>query len=443
MIKIFNLLLFLLIFLNPLFTSENDFNSFLENILKNDIDFQKKENRLKTLIAGDKIERSVNWFDINLAYRKISNDMIRDQTENKNEEQKLEHSDIKEEVERWWIELNKTFFEKDFDSVYDLLNAKKDITLRKFELDIFRIERLSEIFDDFLEWKRANLLLEISHEKLKFQNRENIILEKLFENNVIEPDDLIENLSEIKKLEKEITKQKEVISEYNEIYKNLNLEFFEKLEYFTQIEGNKADTVAFKEKKSESLSALNRQKKKILSAIKRKYFYFYMPEINLSFSFHKKNTFQDWEITEDDESFLRERDFKELYPEAEVELSVPFNFWGNTSGKYYLIKSLEREVLTEFAETEKDLQQFENELINDYIIASRDFYMQGKIFELQKIKFERTKKKYDTQPSLLGKNPEITFKKEEFKYRKAELDLDISKMLLFKEIFLINYFAEK
>ena len=439
MIKIFNILLFLLIFLNPLYSNENGLASLMENILKNDIDFQKKENRLKTLIARDKIERSVNWFDINLAYRKISNDMTRDQTE----DQELEHSAINEEVERWWIELNKTLFEKDFDGVYDLLNAKVDIILENVELDIFRTERLAEIFDDFLDWKKANFLLEISNEKLKLLNRENIILEKLFEKNVIEPDDLIENLSEIKELEKEISQLEEAISEHNKIYKNLYPEFFENLEHFSQIEGNKADTVAFKEKNSKSLSALSGQKKKILSSLKRKYFYFYIPEIKLSLSYNKKNTFQDWEITEDAESYLRERDFKELYPEAEIELSVPFNCWGNTSGKYYLIKSLEREVLTGFAETEKDLQQFENELINDYIMASRDFFMQGKIFELQKIKFERTKKKYETQPSLLGKNPEIAFKKEELKYRKAELDLDISKMLLFKEIFLINYFMEK
>ncbi|HHE38670.1 MAG TPA: hypothetical protein ENL20_08880 [Candidatus Cloacimonetes bacterium] len=443
MIKIFNILLFLLVFLNPLFSNENDLTSFLENILQNDLDLQKKENRLKTLIARDKIERSINWFDINFAYRKTSNELTRDQTEKQNEDQKLEHSDIKEEGERWWIELNRTFFEKDFDSVYDLLNAKLDITLGKFELDIFRIERSADIFSDFLEWKRADLVLEISHEKLKLQYKENMILERLFENNVIEPDDLIENLAEIKKIEKEISQQKEVISQFNKTYKNLNVEFYEKLELFSQIGDNKADTTAFKEKISASLSALNSMQKKILSSLRRKYYYFYLPEINLSLSYQKKNIFQDWEIMEDEEFKLRERDFKELYPEAEVELSVPFNFWGNTSGKYHLIKSLERGVLTKFAEAEKELQQFENKLINDFITALKDFSWQEKIFELQKIKFERIKKKYEAKPSLLGKNPEIAYKKEEFKYKKAELDFEISQMKLYKEIFLINYFAEK
>ena len=60
----------------------------MKNILENDIDFQKEENQFNTLIAGNKIERSINWFYLNLAYRKTSNDIIRDQTKDR----KLEHS---------------------------------------------------------------------------------------------------------------------------------------------------------------------------------------------------------------------------------------------------------------------------------------------------------------------------------------------------------------
>ncbi|MCK4695453.1 MAG: hypothetical protein KAT74_06810, partial [Candidatus Cloacimonetes bacterium] len=100
-------ILLFLFFSYSLFTLGTDFNKLMEKILANDIKFQKKENRLNLLIASNKIEKSVNWFDINLKYQQHTNDIIRDQKELP---LKTEYSVIEEEDSRWSIELNKCFF---------------------------------------------------------------------------------------------------------------------------------------------------------------------------------------------------------------------------------------------------------------------------------------------------------------------------------------------
>ena len=109
--------LFLLFFSFSLFSSGIDFNKLMEKVLFDDIEYQKKENRLNILIASNKIEKSGNCFDINLSYRQHTNDMTRDQTELFD----TEYSDIVEEDSRWRIELNKRFFQKDLSTVHDLI----------------------------------------------------------------------------------------------------------------------------------------------------------------------------------------------------------------------------------------------------------------------------------------------------------------------------------
>lgn len=428
--------LLFLFFSYSLFTLGTDFNKLMEKILADDIKFQKKENSLNLLIASNKIEKSVNWFDINLKYRQHTNDITRDQTE----PSKTEYSDIVEEDSRWSIELNKCFFKKDLDNVHDLIEYRLDIIEAQQELVLYKIERLDDLINDHIKIFEAQKQIELFKMELDILNRENQILEELYSRNIIKTSDLIKNLESIEKKESSLSNWNEILEKQKlEAKKNIP-SFLESFENYIQKTSLIVDTTTFKQRNEEYIKSYKKQLKKVLSIIKRNSYYFYLPEINATVSYNERTTLQDWKITEySEEEYLRERDFTEKYPEFEIELSLPFNIYSNTIGKYKLLEALEREAFFSKYEIEFSFYRFEIKQLNSFKRATNKYQITKRLSQLYSKKYDIINEKYQSQPSILGTTPEITLKKEYIKNQRAELKLEISKMKLYKEIFLINY----
>ena len=432
-----NITLILLFFYYSLFSSGIDFNKLMDNILVDDIKFQKKENRLNLLIANNKIEKSVNWFDINLKYRQYTNEIIRDQRESL----ETEYSDITEEDSRWSIELNKSFFQKDLDNVNELIKYRLDIVEIQQELVLYRIERLGDLIDDHIKLFEAQKQIELLQMEIDILNRENLILEELYSNNVIKISDLIKNLESIEKKESSLSNWNEILEKQKIVSQKYLSSFLDSFEIYIQKTPLIVDTIHFKQRNKNIIESYNKQLKKILSSIKRNSYYFYLPEINTSISYNERTTLQDWKITENsEEEYLRERDFTEKYPEFEVELSLPFNIFGNTIGKYNLLEALEREALLNKYDIELSYYQSEIKQLNSFKRAINKYQTAKRLSQLYSRKYDIINEKYHSQPSILGSTPEITLKKEYINNKKIELKLEISKMELFREVFLINYF---
>ena len=430
-------ILLFLFFSYSLFTLETDFNKLMEKILANDIKFQKKENRLNLLIASNKIEKSVNWFDINLKYQQHTNDIIRDQTE----PSKTEYSDIEEEDSRWSIELKKCFFQKDLDNVHDLIEYRLDIIETQQELVLYKIERLGDLIDDHIKLFEAQKQVELLKMELDILNRENQILEELYSRNVIKTSDLIKNLENIAKKENALSKWNEILEKQKLESEKHITSFIESFENYIKKTPLTVDTTIFKQRNEELINSFKNQLKKVLSVIKRNSYYFYLPEINASISYNERTTLQDWNIIEDSKyEYLRKRDITEKYPEFEVELSLPFNIFSNTIGKYKLLKALGREALLGKYEIEFSFYQSEIKQLNSFKRATNKYQITKRLSQLYSKKYDIINEKYQSQPSMLGATPEITLKKEYIKNQRAELKLEISKMELYREIFLINYF---
>ena len=431
---------FILFFFSiSLFSLGTDLDKLMEKILFNDIDFQKKENSLNLLIASNKIERSVNWFDINLTYRQHTNDMTRDQTELFD----TEYSNIVEEDSRWRIELNKRFFQKDLNKVHDIIEYRLDIIETQQELVLFKIERMDDLIDDHIDFFEAKKQIELLTMELEIFYRENLILEELYSKNVVTASKLIKNIEDIEALENSLSNWNEII-EKQELYSVIQIQsFLELFENYIQTTPIEVDTLKYKQQNSEMIKSYENQLEKVLSAIKRNSYFFYLPEINASVSYNERTTLQDWNIIENSvEEYLRERDFTEKYPEFEVELSLPFNIFGNSIGKYKLLEALEREALLNKFDIKFSFYQTEIKQLNSFKKAFNKYQTAYKLSQLYSKKYDIINEKYQSQPSMLGATPEITLKKEFIKNQKIELKLEISKMKLYKNVFLINYFIK-
>lgn len=443
--KILSLLVFTPILL---FSNQIQFSQFIEEILQNDVEFQMKKNKLNIKKAKAKIKNSTNWFDVNFEYNKKNNSKIRREEINDTIDKDDEFSDIIEDDEEYGIELSKTFFEQDSKSIFDKLNFKINILSLKQEIELYKIERSAEIINDFILWKKAILQIEILEDELALLKRENKILEKLDKENIVQIQDLIANLEEISKCEDEIEKWKNEIEK-----KKIAYEDFHKFEIFQKLTENKldfCDTTSFQKILSQKYLDYEKRMKKILFEVKLKKYLSFLPEIEISFSLRERNLVQNWDIEEVEKNakdttyyyYSRERTISEVYPTGKIELSLPFNIVGNSIGKYRYLKALERQTRFSSYKMKAYFQNFARSRINNLKQLEKKFSTQKNLLKFYKRHFNNIKSKYESEPSLLGISPEIKLKKEKLKFKKCEMNFQISKMQLYKEIFLINYFVE-
>jgi len=415
---------------------ETDFPLLMNQLLENNPDYLQALSRFEQESALFKIDRSLSFFDFNLSYQQYDNDIRRDETEST-----LERSRIDEKDERWRLELNRQFFSKDFDNVADAIGFRMDLLRYEQEFILLKYICQAEIFDEMIEWHEAQQMTALLTERLEILYQQNLILEDMDLDNSIDPEILIENLEEIDDREKDLYEFKQINSVFLRKYNDIFPEFYDKFQAFVE-QNTTPDTILFEQNIKKEIDILNNEIKGISNNIKFNYFYYFMPEVNLSLSYNWRETDQDWDITKNglNENMVREQN--EEFPEGEIELSLPFNIFSNTSGKHALLKAFERELRFRSSEMNQDWQEFKIERINYYYAAVLELNRKARLHELYERTLHVFRKKYQEEPSLLGSNPKLKLKRETIQTAEAEVDHQIAEMKLYKEIFLINSFGE-
>jgi hypothetical protein len=410
----------------------------INRLLNNNSDYQQLLNQIEQEKAEARLNSSLGLFDVNVTYQTYENDIIRKEVDSN-----YETSNIKEEDERWQVELNKQFFPKDFDAASDNINSRIDLFRYEQELKIAKTECLSDALDDIIDWYEAYYSMGILNQKLVIMLRENELLEEMVKENIIDVEILITNLEEIEDLEKDIADLQELDNEYLSEYE-IPIYIYQDMLFHVIFENyTTPDTLMFLQKVEDKRCELIDEFQKIGRAIKFNYFKVFMPEVNLSLSYNWRDTDQDWDINVNGNFKNMTRSMDEEYPEAEIELSLPFNIFSNTSGKQALLRSYRDELGYRFNELRVDWKNFRKDRLLSYHTAKQRLIRKTRLNELYQSKMKTTMEKFKAEPTLLGTNPELKLKKEKLKTEEAELDFKIAEMKYYKEIFLINSFGEE
>ncbi len=426
------LLFFILISINFLLAQENELANLLNELLLKNPDYQQAVNRYEQEKAFHRIEKSLQWFDLNLIYRDIDNDIFRDERSNY-----LEKTDIAETDRRWRLELNRTFFPKDFDDEADEINARMRLLRYQQEKILARWACLNEIFRDFINWHEAAEMMQIRQRHLQLLYRENQIWEELYAENIIEPIVLINNLVEIEDKEDDYYDNQEIYDFFLEKYGDRLNEFQQKFSLWSDVD-ILPDTTAFKQEIKQQIDYLSNESKKISNRIKFDYFHFYLPEVELTLSLNKREIRQTWDINRDGNLKTMKRKQDENFLLGEIELSLPFNIFSNTSGKHAVLKAYERELFFRTENMILDWQKFKVRRLTSLQNYQWEYKRKSRIEELYLRNLQIFQTKYDEEPTLLGDNPQLKLEREIIRTKRAELDARIAEMKLFKEIFLIN-----
>jgi len=409
----------------------------MNKLLETNPDYLQALSRYEQETAQFRIDKSLNWFDLNFIYKQYDNDYTRDQIESD-----LEHSNVNEKDKRWRIELAKQLFPKDFDDAGDAINFNLNLIRYEQEMMLMRFNSISAIFDELIEWHEATRMIELIQERLEILYLQNKILEELDQENIIDPETMILLLEEIDTREDEMYDFKEIYSLYQSKYSESIEEFYDKFQLYIQ-QNEMPDTLLFSDKIAAHIENINLDVQKISNKIKWYYYYSFLPEVNLTLSYNWRKTNQDWDITKNGnyENMLREQN--EEFPEGEIELSLPFNIFSNTSGKLALLKAYERELDYRSREMQQAWKIFELKRITFFQEARLELKRKTRLNELYERELNLQKTKYKEEPSLLGSNPKLKLNKKNIQSAEAELKMKLAEMKYYKEIFLIKSFGDE
>ena len=428
-----NFLLILLFCSLYVFADVYELTKILDEALLTNEDYLQAKIRLEKEEAEAGINSSLRWLDVNLSYGKYSNDITRDETKTT-----LEQSNISEEDERRKIELSRRFFPKDFDDSSDVISSKIDLMRFRQNYLLTKTDQTDEILSDCIDYNsdvKMKLLLFAELEKLKAKNS---VLEELNAKNLIKPQRLIKNIKDIEKLEDKLLDLQQNITRFR--YLDFYQEITEKL---SQIQvDSAADTVRFNDKIIELTKNTKKAANKINSGINLRKAFFFLPEITVSLSYNQRTTSQDWVTVENQTSSQMLRNIEEEFPEAEVEMSLPFNIISNTKGKKKLLNAYENELKFRSANLNWELQDFREGQILSYNKRQNEYSRKKRLNELYKVKHDTANEQYDIEPDILGENAEEKLYEIQTDSEKAEIEFEAAKQKLQKEIFLINTFGE-
>ena len=429
-----NLLLLLLLFSSILFAQTNELIEILNEALLYNEDYQQTKTRLDKEEAEAKINSSLKWFDVNLSVNKYSNEIERDETKTN-----LESSEITEEDERRKIELSRTFFPKDFDDSADALSSKIDLLRLRQNMIIVRSEQMDDVLSECIKYNSDLENLKLAEYEFEQLQNENLVLEELNSKQLIKPQKLINNIKKLENIEDEIQDlQQDLIKfRYTKFYDKL-IEALSQL----SLEGSTADTLSFIAKAADLENNLEKRSNKISKAINLRNAFFFLPELNIALSYNQRFTTQNWRTTENQSISDMDRDIEEKYPEAEIELSLPFNIFSNVSGKKALLNSFENEIFYRKQSLLRDLQEFKEKKFLTYLKRENDFERKKRLNELYKAKYDSANEQYKLEPEILGTDADEELFKIQKSAEKAHLEFETAKLKLQKEIFLINTFGE-
>ena len=438
MIKLrYSLLISLLLISSLSFAQKNNLTSFIMDKVRNEPDYISSFNKYKFEAAEARIERSMNWFDINLSYKNYTNEIGR-------LEKKLsstEDSTIQEDDERWKLELTRRFFDKDFSTSSNKLESKIKQIRYRYELILQQYIQIDEVLDDMIKYEEAISKVKHLNAKLDLKVEENLIFEDLYMQQIIEPAELIENLESIEDLEDELSEWKLVTEQYLLTNDHSHQEFISMFTGYLVTTMEEADTTKF----IETMKYYDGQRKKdILKAanmINRAEYSYLLPELQLSFSMNNRKTDQSWEIVKDSDDYkTSKREIEENFLEGEAEISLPFDLYSNISGKKLLLKSFQRELSFREEMLDLDFNSFKTKVLNSYYKYKIRYQRKKRLEELYAKQWEVLKKSSANDAIDKKKNNKLI--KAEARYQKAKLNCYITRLKLYKNIYLINYFGE-
>jgi hypothetical protein len=420
-----------------LWCQESGLQEMLNTLLEQNTDYQQSLSNWEQEKSANRIDKSLNWFDVNFVYRKYDNDFIRDETKSV-----LEHSKVDETDKRWRIEVEKQLFPKDFDNTADAINTRLNLIRYDQEIKLNRHSCISDIFDDMISWYEAEQMVELLRGRLQYLYDQNLLLEELDQENLVDPGMMIDVLEEIDDKEDELYDFLEVTSLMKNKYEDIFTEFISNFELYVQ-EQAQPDTITFVDQVKTNLDQMKRDFQKLANKIKWSYINIYLPEVNLTFSYNWRENRQDWDIKKNNALSTMTRDQDEEFPEGEIELSLPFNIYSNTSGKLALLKSFERELHFRHQEIQLTWQNFELKRLSFYREAALEVKRKTRLHELYQRQLDLLNAQYQEEPTILGGNPELRLSRENMKVETAEMKMKIAEMKLYREIFLINNFGEE
>ncbi len=404
----------------------------IDSLLEDNATYQQALSRYEQEKANLSIQNSLNWFDVNFQYRQYDNDFTRLESGAETED-----ADVKEKDKRWGIELNKQLFPKDFDNVTDALGTRINLLRYRQELKLAYSQAAEEIFEDMTLWQEAESQSAVLQSRLNILYQQNQTLEDLYSRNQIEPELLILNLEEIGDRGKDYFEYRELADNYNAKYGDILPQFLTASATYLA-ENSPPDTLGFIAEVNREKQLLAREAGKLSGKIRQRYFSFFLPEMELSLAYFRRENRQQWKVDKDGElsSFSRNQD--EKYPQGELEISLPLNLYSNLSGKHALLKGYERELRFRSRELSDAWDEFAAKHINRYRAAEHNFRHKSRLLELYTTNLELQNRKYREEPSLLGKNPELKLQKDTLKVQEAQAEKTSAELRLAGAVFLLN-----
>jgi hypothetical protein len=417
-----------------LFAQDNGLKVFVDTQLGKNADYQQALNRFEKARAVLTIENSLNWFDINFSFRQYDNNYTREE-----ENSDYEYSTVNEKDTRWRVELEKQLFPKDFDHVSDMISSRMDLLRYRQELKLAYTDAADDILSDLIDWYEVELGMVALQSRLDILYNQKQVLEDMDLENLVSPETLILNLEEIDDKEDDLYDYKKLAAGFRAKYGNILPEFTSAMQTYLNAA---ADTLSFMRHIEQEHQALQKDIRKLAGKIRSSYFHFYLPEMTMTLSYNKRETRQDWDIERNGifKTMLRRQD--EEFPEAEIELSLPFNIFTNTSGKLALLKAYERELRFRGSDLQEAWESMVVDRLASYHAATLELNRKTRLNELYGRHLSLQLLRYGEEPSLLGSNPELKLQRDTLKANEMQTDMRVAEMKLYKEIFLINNLGE-
>jgi hypothetical protein len=432
----FKLIIFLLV-LSSLLVANDDLTSFLMDRVRFEPDYISRQNRLNSALAERDILRSANWFDIHLSYKNYANEIDRLEKDTTSKED----SSIDEDDERWRIEASRKFFDNDFSTTEDKIENSINLVRYKYDLILEQYLKLDDIIDDMIEYEESIAKIRYFSEKLNVKIKENSIMENLYEKGIIEPTVLIENLEMIELLEEKLNNWKSKQKTFDQDYNKSHDEFITLLSSYIVKTSLQADTLKFIHKLDEYEHLRVIELEEVSNRIKKSESSYLFPEIELNLSTNKRVTNQEWNITKSNGNQKTfERETEENYLEGEIEVTIPFNLYSNLKGKKRLLRSFKSELSLKSDLLDFDYERFKIEILDSYHKYLSRYRRRKRLEELHSREYESYKK----QQIKSGIDDTLDQKliKVEARYEKARLNSYITRLELYKYIFIINNFGE-
>jgi hypothetical protein len=415
----------------------DDLNSLVNSLLLQNSNYQKVLSTYQKEKALYSIDKSLDWFDMSFIYKQYDNDFTRHDVANS-----IEHSAVDEKDKRWSVELNKQLFSNDFNDPADALDSRLNLLRYKQEVKLTCSTASGEILNEMIDWYQADTMVSLLQSRLEILYHQNQLLEEMVQQNQLDSEKLIANLEDIDKKEAELSDLKKTEQIYSRKYGNILLDFMDKYQSYMNTM-TQADTLQFKEQIESQKREIVKDFDKLEHKLRLYRYNFFLPEVNLTFSYNWRENRQKWDITQSNVLRKMTRNQDEEFPEGDIEVTMPFNIFSNSHGKSSLLKGYDMEFKYRSRDMMLSWQEYGIERLNRYQATGLELKRKKRLHELYENSLALQNRRYREEPALLGINPDLILQNYIYKAKEAQVEMKVAEMKLYKEIYLMNKLEEK